>query len=252
MTTAVEYPAGAPCWMEISVPELGRAKEFYGGLFGWEFDDRPYTLARLGPRRVAGLSEQWGTDTDPAEPAAWTVFLSTRDLDTALRTLTEAGGRLLAARQDIGDLGAMALARDPTGAALGLWQPDTLRGCEASGPGAPVWTEVASADIRATTAFLVRVFGCEPERVDGFDFVTLYSGGSPVLGVYGDDDRPRRDHAAWLTYFAVRSADAAAEYTRSAGGRVLRPAADSPYGRWCVLSDPFGARFAAVEPDEAA
>ncbi|MDT0302149.1 VOC family protein [Streptomonospora wellingtoniae] len=252
MTTAVEYPAGAPCWFELSVPDLGRAKEFYAGLFGWEFDDLPYTQARLRGRRVAGISQRWGSDTGPAEPAAWTVLLATRDLDTALRAVAETGGHLSSPRQDIGDLGAVALARDPAGTEFGLWQPGTLRGCEATGPGSPVWSEVASDDIQRTASFLVRVLGCEPERVEGFEFVTLYSGGWPVLGVYGGDGRPRSGHAAWLTYFAVRSADAAADYTRGAGGGVVRAPADSPYGRWCLLADPFGARLAAVEPTEAA
>ncbi|KIH98566.1 hypothetical protein LP52_12795 [Streptomonospora alba] len=249
MTTAVEYPAGAPCWMELSVPDLGRATAFYAGLFGWAFDDRPYTTARLGGLRVAGISQRWGTDADPA---AWTVFVATHDLDSALSTVAEAGGRRCGPRQDIGDLGAMALARDPTGAEFGLWEAGTLPGCEASGPGTPVWNEIASSDVQATGAFFTRVFGCEPERVAGFDFVTLYSGGTPVLGVYGGDDRPRLGHAAWHTYFSVRSADAAAEYTASAGGSVVRPASHSPYGRWCLLADPFGARLAAVEPAEAA
>ncbi|WP_131097677.1 VOC family protein [Streptomonospora litoralis] len=253
MATAVEYPAGAPCWMEMSVPDLGLAKDFYAGLFGWEFDDLPYTMARLGRRRVAGLSERWGSDADTGDSAAWTVFLATRDLDVAVHTLAGAGGRLCGARQDIGDLGAMALVGDPTGAAFGLWEPGTLRGCEASGvAGAPVWSEVTSSDILTTSSFLVRLFGVEPETVEGFDFITLYSGGTPVCGVYGGDGRPSQGDAAWLTYFAVDSADTAAAYALDTGGGVVRPAADSPYGRWCLLADPFGARFAAVEPAEAA
>ncbi|MFD0776533.1 VOC family protein, partial [Streptomonospora algeriensis] len=217
MTTAAEYPAGAPCWMELSVPDLGRARAFYGGLFGWAFDGLPYALARLGSRRVAGISRHWGTGTDPAEPAVWTVFLATGDLDSTLSAVAKAGGHRCEPRQDIGDLGAMALARDPTGAEFGLWEAGTLSGCETSGPGTPGWSEVASSDIQATSAFLTRVFGCEPERVAGFDSVTLYSGGTAVLGVYGGEGHVDRGRAAWRTYFTVRSADAAAEYAAGAG-----------------------------------
>ncbi|NYI95460.1 hypothetical protein HNR12_001737 [Streptomonospora nanhaiensis] len=252
MTTAEEYPAGAPCWMDLSVPDLDRARRFYGGVLGWEFDDLPYSVAALDGRRVAGLSQRWGPDPETARSAAWTVYLATHGLEGTLRAITEAGGRALGVPQDIGDLGAMALARDPTGTAFGLWEPGTLRGAEAFGePGAPVWSEVTSDDLDAASAFLVRVFGYEPERLPGYDFVTLYSGGTPVCGVYGGGDRrPSQGLAAWLTYFAVRSADDAAALAHGSGGTVVAPPADSPYGRWCLLADPFGARFAAVEPVE--
>ncbi|MDA0563978.1 VOC family protein [Streptomonospora sp. S1-112] len=254
MTTAVEYPAGAPCWMDLSVPDLDLARRFYGGVLGWEFDDLPYSMARLNGRRVAGLSQRWGPDpeAEAARSAAWTVYLATQSLAGTLEAVTNAGGRPLGVPQDIGDLGAMAIARDPAGAVFGMWEPGTLRGAEAYGePGAPVWSEVTSGDVEAASAFLVRVFGYEPERLAGYDFVTLYSGGTPVCGVYGGTaDRPSRGLAAWLTYFAVRSADDAAALAQDSGGTVVDPPADSPFGRRCLLADPFGARFAAVEPAE--
>ena len=34
------YPAGVPCWADIDVPDPADAERFYGGLFGWEFEQR--------------------------------------------------------------------------------------------------------------------------------------------------------------------------------------------------------------------
>jgi predicted enzyme related to lactoylglutathione lyase len=33
------YIPGVPCWADLSVPDSQAALAFYGGLFGWEFED---------------------------------------------------------------------------------------------------------------------------------------------------------------------------------------------------------------------
>ena len=30
------YDDGVPSWVDLGSPDLAKAKEFYGGLFGWE------------------------------------------------------------------------------------------------------------------------------------------------------------------------------------------------------------------------
>ena len=51
------YIPGVPCWVDASQPDAEAAIEFYGGLFGWEFEEampaRPngkYFIARLETR----------------------------------------------------------------------------------------------------------------------------------------------------------------------------------------------------------
>jgi predicted enzyme related to lactoylglutathione lyase len=45
-------------------------------------------------------------------------------------------------------------------------------------------------------------------------------------------------------YFAVDDADAAVARATAAGGSVVREAQDSPYGRFAIVADPFGAALA--------
>jgi predicted enzyme related to lactoylglutathione lyase len=52
------YPPGVPCWIDTSQPDPAAATEFYGSLFGWDFEERawrgpaPYFIGRLrGARR---------------------------------------------------------------------------------------------------------------------------------------------------------------------------------------------------------
>src|SRR5829696_10385325 len=33
------YILGVPCWVDVSEPDPRAALDFYGGLFGWEFQD---------------------------------------------------------------------------------------------------------------------------------------------------------------------------------------------------------------------
>jgi predicted enzyme related to lactoylglutathione lyase len=55
----------------------------------------------------------------------------------------------------------------------------------------------------------------------------------------------------WNSYFAVSDADAAAARAQAAGGMVLQPPFDSPFGRIAVLADPQGAGFSIVAMPEA-
>jgi predicted enzyme related to lactoylglutathione lyase len=57
------YIAGVPCWVDASEPDPGAAVGFYGGLFGWEFEDvtppgseGKYFGARLRGRDVAAVA----------------------------------------------------------------------------------------------------------------------------------------------------------------------------------------------------
>ena len=52
------YPAGVPCWVDTSQPDVEAARRFYGGLFGWEFEERMpgqyHVVATLGRARRGG------------------------------------------------------------------------------------------------------------------------------------------------------------------------------------------------------
>jgi hypothetical protein len=34
------FPAGVPAWIESRQPDVDAGLAFYGGLFGWQFDER--------------------------------------------------------------------------------------------------------------------------------------------------------------------------------------------------------------------
>ena len=57
------YPHGVPCWVDTGQSDLEQAQQFYGGLFGWTFEEAmppgapgSYLIARLDGHDVAALS----------------------------------------------------------------------------------------------------------------------------------------------------------------------------------------------------
>src|SRR5215472_665479 len=62
VATRTKYEHGVFSWTTLTTPDPAAAKRFYGGVFGWQFEDMPagpeqtYTFARLGKESVAGLS----------------------------------------------------------------------------------------------------------------------------------------------------------------------------------------------------
>jgi hypothetical protein len=76
------YIPGVPCWVDASEPDPEAALDFYGGLFGWEFQDSP-----------AGWPQRWETKnpeifrTNGRPTAQWSRLKAGRsdDLGTAGR-----------------------------------------------------------------------------------------------------------------------------------------------------------------------
>ena len=150
------------------VPRLGRhqpagpeaAVAFYGGLFGWEFQDVTspgapvrYFLALLRGGPVAGIASQ------PEEGAAC-GGLSVADADETAAKVRAAGGSVLSEPADVGETGRTALCADPDGAAFCLWQANEHRGAAiVNEPGSLNFNHLNTRDLDRAHAFYGAVFG---------------------------------------------------------------------------------------------
>lgn len=252
-----QLPEGVPCWADLGVPDHRRAMEFYGAMFGWDFDEGPaeygyYTMCLLRGKPVAAVASPPGADS---RASWWTPYLSTDSTDATVKRINDAGGKLAMEPMDVMDQGRMAIAEDPSGATFGLWQGDKHIGAQiVNEPGAMTWNELHTSDSAAARRFYQEIFGYEPEPMTGMDYTVLKVDGraDPIGGIFGtSDDLPGpggRPH--WLTYFAVDDTDAAATTAAQQGGTVRQEPEDTPYGRLAVVSDPFGAVFAVIRSEE--
>ncbi|GAA1408044.1 VOC family protein [Kitasatospora putterlickiae] len=237
MPKAGRYHEGVPCWVELGAVDPGRARRFYGALFGWEFVDLPgRTVATLRGAQVAGLT------TGPAGSAqAWTTYLAVTDAARTAEAVREAGGRVLREPYEVPpEQGWAALAADPAGAVFGLRQGLLWQGAGlVDEPAAFSWSEQHSPDPDTARAFYQRVFGYAYGReADG---ATLFRvDGQPAGGIARGPD------AGWAVHFGTADTDLAVQRVRELGGTVPAGPEPTPFGRRAVVRDDGGAAFTLV------
>lgn len=256
MAEMTSYPDGAPCWADLTTPDLAAARRFYGEILGWTFDDpQPemgnYMRCRVRGKSVAGMSPPM--PGQESMPPVWSVYLSTSDADQTAQRIRSGGGQMLVEPMEIPGLGRMLFGLDSTGAAVGAWQPLSFHGSELFGePGALAWAECTTRDGAGADAFYRGLFGYEQEQIGGgqMDYVVYKVGGEAMCGRMQMGAEFEGIPAHWMIYFAVENADAAAARVKELGGKVAHGPFDSPHGRIAVVADPFGAYFSIVQPNE--
>ena len=248
------WPSGVPCWADVMATDVRASGAFYSAVFGWTVPEPEeqwggYVTAEADGQAVAGLGPVQG-----GAPPAWTLYLATDDADRTVATAQEHGGTVLGPVMEVGPLGRMAILADPTGAVFGLWQAGSMIGAtRVNEPGGLVWEDLRSTDPESARSFYGALFGYAYDPVDmaGPDYATFRLPSEPhVLGGMGDFmGEPEGGPSHWLVYFQTADADAAASAAERAGGSVLAPAFDTPYGRMACLRDPDGAVFMVMAPD---
>lgn len=112
---------GELSFFELGVGDTGRAREFYGSLFGWEFVDENNGATIETPNIPGGLH-----GGDPG--ASPLVFFRVENLEEALTRVRALGGEL---SNDLGGddadtvarFGRFALCTDDQGSSFGLHEP---------------------------------------------------------------------------------------------------------------------------------
>lgn len=256
MAEIKSYLAGTPSWCHVSVPDLEAAKHFYGTLFGWTFEDSGpefgnYHNCLLRGVPVAGMAPSMAASDAASPPPSWTVFFDTKDADVSCAAITASGGALLSPTMDVGALGRMAIAADPTGAVFGVWQAKQHIGAALiNEPGAMTWHELLSRDVPSAVAFYQSALGNPIGKMPmpGMDYYTMKAGDQMSAGVMAmPSHMPASVPSYWSVYFAVADADAASATIKSLGGKVMGEAFDTPFGRAGFAYDPWGANFSFIQ-----
>ena len=113
--------AGKMVHVEIPASDTGRSREFWGSLFGWEWQ------AFEGPQEyhMTRLSEDSGAAIHPAEgnPPGLRVYFEVDDVNASAGRVRELGGQC-EDPQPVPSMGWFALCKDTDGNDFGLWQTD--------------------------------------------------------------------------------------------------------------------------------
>jgi predicted enzyme related to lactoylglutathione lyase len=241
--------------VDLMADDQQAALDVYKDLFGWQGEPGPaeyggYAMCMLNGKAVAGIGPKMAPEGMPMPPTVWTTYLSTDDADATQRAITKAGGTVIVEAMDVGTVGRMLVAADPTGAVFGVWQPKDFFGAQVvNEPGALTWNELHTGDIAAATAFYRAAFGIEIAPMkDAENYWTVNVGGKSVGGAMTQENDPPGTPPHWLTYFAVDSVDNVVDAMVKRKGNVLAAPFDMMAGRMAVVQDPQGAVFAMINP----
>jgi len=250
-----DAPLGAPSWADLFTSDPDASRSFYEQLLGWtsvsageEFGG--YINFAKDDRKVAGGMRNDGAT---GQPDSWNVYLATADAGATDAAVQAAGGQVIVPAMEVMDLGSMAVYADPSGAAIGAWQPGTHRGFDVLGEaGAPSWFELHTRDYDAAVAFYRAAFGWDTHSVSdapGFRYTTLGEGENQLAGIMDSSGfLPEGVGSHWAVYFGTDNADETIAKAVELGGAVTNPAEDTPYGRLAVLTDCTGASFRLIQP----
>ncbi len=119
---------GKVWWTELNVRDLEKAKEFYGTLFGWEFEapeigQGNYLFALKDGKPVVGVLNTDSVPNGENIPPNWFSYFAVDDIMETVETTEANGGTVIRSPWAVPGIGVIAIICDSLGAVLGLIEP---------------------------------------------------------------------------------------------------------------------------------
>jgi predicted enzyme related to lactoylglutathione lyase len=232
------HPENSVNWIDLGTPDMETTTAFYTALFGWIVappDPDGYRLCTLRERLVAAL----GPAEDPGAPY-WTVNVTVTDIQATATRFTNLGAQIIVAPTRVGTLGHAAVALDPVGAPLSLWQPGTHTGMHLTHePGTFAGISLLTDHPEQAAAFYRPAlnWNSNSERTE------FRLPNNSLAAISPPPGKPTAQRSLWRVSFASNSPDADARQARQLGATEVR---QDPNGD-VVLRDPTGALFGLTQ-----
>lgn len=248
---------GRIIWHDLITTTPAQSREFYGGLFGWEFErpasaigfggDDTYMLIRHEGRLIGGMLDASVLDQDE-NISQWITVMSVADVEAAAERVTAGGGEVLTPPTDVGSRGWMAVVAGPDKAIIALLQT------RLGDPGEVepaingwLWNELWTNDVPGATAFYTGLAGFDVEdaTIDGAQqaYRLLKSGDRPRAGILRNPFE--RELPVWVNYIRVEDPAAITSQVAALGGRVIVDARQRDIGgEVAFIAGPSGAGVA--------
>jgi uncharacterized protein len=208
------YIPGVPCWVDASEPDPEAALDFYGGLFGWEFEDAmppgsvgKYFIARgettgssifdlSGAVRSGDVAAVRSIPEAAPPRAMWNTYFWVDSADEVASKIHGAGGGVVMEPFDFMYACRMAVFSDPEGAAFGVWEAKEHKGARlVNDPGALVFNGLNTRDVEGARSFYGSVFGWQTLAIGGGAEGWSLPGYGDYLGRYHPDLRKQMAEA---------------------------------------------------------
>ena|SRR5690242_11980845 len=110
--------------VELNTPDVSKAKNFYGKLFDWKFEDVPmgpsgvYTMIKVGEGTGGGM-----LTPPPGGPNMWLAYVQVPDIEASTKKAQSLGASVLKDVTEVPGAGWLSILSDPAGAIFALWKP---------------------------------------------------------------------------------------------------------------------------------
>jgi len=107
--------------IELNTDDVAKAKKFYKAVFDWKLKDMPevnYTMIDVGKGTGGGMMKK----PMPEAPTQWLPYAQVDSVKKTVAKAKKAGATVIVEYQSIGEMGAIGIFVDPTGAGLGVWE----------------------------------------------------------------------------------------------------------------------------------
>lgn len=128
MSESKKLPVGSIGWVDLTVPEADKLRDFYASVVGWKPADVPmcdysdYTMKEPeSGKAVSGVCHARGQNS--GLPAQWLIYITVANLDESVSRCRSLGGSVVKEPTRVGTMGRFAVIRDPAGAVAALWEP---------------------------------------------------------------------------------------------------------------------------------
>jgi predicted enzyme related to lactoylglutathione lyase len=114
---------------EVPADNLGRAKKFYQNVFGWKMTDVPsmdYVMVETTasennrPKEPGAINGGMFARSETAKSPV--IVIGVASIDATIKKVEGAGGRMVAPKVKVGDMGHYARVADSEGNVIGLWE----------------------------------------------------------------------------------------------------------------------------------
>ena len=244
----MKHPLHTFCFAELYTPDITRAKEFYGDLFGWTTIDVSgmYSIFQKDGQDVVGLRRSDAGD------ARWVNHIAVAGVDEMTKRLQELGGKVQMPPFDTPGVARTGVVASPEGAVFGLWEARGKSGAEIQDKtGSMWWVEMATADRETARPFYTTLFGWtfgETLKYETGAPYTIFKAGEVSAGGAFQYEPEWGVSPGWQVIFAIDDYDGVVRRACALGGEqgFSRDVPDT--GRLSVIVDPSEAMFLVMHP----
>jgi predicted enzyme related to lactoylglutathione lyase len=241
-----EISEGKIVWVDLVTTDVRAASDFYSAVFSWDAVPRgdgsyvEFYHDGILICAIADFDEGGANNGD----ARWLISMSVLDVDSAVRTVVERGGKILEPPADLPARGRFAVVQDNQGALLMLLRAtggDPVD--EQLGLDRWAWAELWTHDVDRAQSFYSALANFDVVRVPGDERRILGRSGearASVVRLPWPEVAPN-----WIPYIPVADIGATLRKVEAAGGVKLVASSDADGGpSAAVVMDPTGGVFA--------